>query len=194
MCVRIERWPFWRSGTAGIKVRNSCLVVPLWDVCVMFILFPFEFACKYEPLEKAPGQTPVQHTKLGFSLGFLCIVLCSKGFSHGTFVTNLWVRSPFSEKWDPRGRVCVPHRRTELLGLRQDWHLERPEVRTRGCLSELSVFSFAPFSKEIGNVWLKLHSQLFFCSLPATIGRCHGGPRNKATWSMAPTAPSSTLW
>lgn len=50
------------------------------------------------------------------------------------------------EKWHPWRRICVPHWGGELLGLRQDWHLEWPEVNVhiRQCrvlLGKKTIFS-----------------------------------------------------
>lgn len=74
--------------------------------------------------------------------------------SHGPLSTNINIVSDsvplcsvwtsclilFStEKWHPWRRVCVSHRRGELLGLWQDRHMERPEVKTQIRQCKVSV-------------------------------------------------------
>lgn len=58
---------------------------------------------------------------------------------------RVWSRLVFTEKWHPWRRVCVPHRRGELLGLWQDRHMEWPEVKT------YQTVSFPLFLAKVDN-------------------------------------------
>lgn len=64
-----------------------------------------------------------------------------------SFCLNLMSQLVFPEKRHPWRRVCVPHRRGELLGLWEDRHLERPEVKTHMGLCQGPVreqFAYVP--------------------------------------------------
>lgn len=50
-----------------------------------------------------------------------------------------------TEKRHPWRRVCVPHRWAELLGLWEDRHVERPEVKTHTGHFQLSLYKLFYF-------------------------------------------------
>lgn len=90
-------------------------------------------------------------------------------FCHSSFRwTSRFFVCP-AEKRHPRRRVCLPHRRAELLGLWEDWHVERPEVKTHTRQFQLSpykLFLFFLLSWMAGNTFLWANGLHF---LPLTI-------------------------
>lgn len=66
---------------------------------------------------------------------------------HSRVCLNLVSQLVLPEKRHPWRRVCVPHRRGELLGLWEDRHLERPEVKTHMGLCQVPMrecFAYVP--------------------------------------------------